>query len=184
MALKVRRIDFSADEWLAGTHGLTAFDRGVFITICALIYSHGKRVQSGLVAQHCACHGNALNASLNRLVALHKIYRKGSEIGQKRCEKELENARKRSTNARENVAKRWKNNDIDDQPVLQARNANHQPSTTNHQLPEERARGRAQAASLNGKGKGRYVDPLDPRYLGEKWTPPRATPPKTPPPKR
>lgn len=113
---KARRFDFYPDDWLAGTVELTAADRGVFITICALIYSRGKRINSTLVAQHTALHGNALNASLNRLLHRSKITRNGEEIGQKRCENELKKARKRVGKAAQNARKRWdntsKNNDI------------------------------------------------------------------------
>lgn len=38
---KVRRVDFSPDEWLAGTRALTPEERGLYWDCCALIYSRG-----------------------------------------------------------------------------------------------------------------------------------------------
>jgi uncharacterized protein YdaU (DUF1376 family) len=38
---KVRRVDFSPDEWIAGTRELTMEERGAYWDVCALIYSRG-----------------------------------------------------------------------------------------------------------------------------------------------
>jgi hypothetical protein len=152
--MKVRRIDFSPDEWLSGTIELLEFDRGVYITVCALIYSRGGRIEETLVFQHCPSHGNAVRASLVRLEKAGKISRNGLEIGQKRSENELETAQKRSEVGRENVSKRWNNNGVTEQSVLPRGNANHQPSTTNHHLART-ARG-----NFNGNGKVSDADIL------------------------
>ena len=39
--MKIRRVDFSPDEWLAGTRDLTAEERGLYWDCCALMYSRG-----------------------------------------------------------------------------------------------------------------------------------------------
>lgn len=135
--VKVRRVDFSADEWLAGTFELSDQDRGVYITICALIWSRGGRIPEGLLRQHCSSHGNAISASLGRLEKAGKIVRNGLEIGQKRAENELETSEKRVRNASENGSKgnkiRWGNDRDPMSPPI----ANHQLPTTNYQLPEK-----------------------------------------------
>jgi len=95
MAIKVRRIDFSPDEWIAGTQELTLEEEGLYIRICALIWSRGERITYDLLKRSCNAHGNKLNALIHRLEAAGKIVRNGSEIGQKRAENELENAQKR-----------------------------------------------------------------------------------------
>lgn len=41
---KIRRVDFSPDEWLAGTRMLSAEERGLYWDCCALIYSHGRPI--------------------------------------------------------------------------------------------------------------------------------------------
>jgi uncharacterized protein YdaU (DUF1376 family) len=42
---KIRRVDFSPDEWLAGTRMLSAEERGLYWDCCALIYSHGGPIE-------------------------------------------------------------------------------------------------------------------------------------------
>jgi len=103
--MKVRRIDFYPDEWLAGTAELRGLDRGIYITICALIYSRGERIHEELLRRHCQEHGNALNAALMRLEKAGKIVRNGLEIGQKRSENELETVQKRLEKLSESGAK-------------------------------------------------------------------------------
>ncbi|HEV2225034.1 MAG TPA: hypothetical protein VGR84_18730 [Candidatus Acidoferrales bacterium] len=128
---KIRRVDFSPDEWLAGTAELGEFDRGVYITICALIYSRGERIGEELIFRHCRAHGNAIRAALVRLEEARKIVRNGSEIGQKRSENELENARIRLEKHSENGTKgnkiRW--NVIATRVPPAIATINHQPST-------------------------------------------------------
>ncbi len=105
-AIKIRRIDWYADEWISGTCMLDAAERGVYVTICSMIYSHGGPVpRDKKLPGLCGCHGNAFNRIIKRLAELGKIIENGSEIDVKRCEKELENARKRLGNASENGRK-------------------------------------------------------------------------------
>jgi uncharacterized protein YdaU (DUF1376 family) len=129
--MKVRRVDFSPDEYLSGVAGMPPEDQGVYWLICALIYSTGGPIQDDdeRLISLSGCHGNRRNAIIDRLAQRGKIVRKGSEIDQKRSRKELENAQKRSENASENVAKRWNNRHLEDNVVMLGRNANHQPST-------------------------------------------------------
>lgn len=159
--MKVRRIDFSPDEWLAGIAGMTAEEQGIYWLVCSLIYSSGGPIDENderLIAL-AGCHGNRRRAIINRLVDRRKISRKGSEIDQKRARNELENARKRSENARENVAKRWKNNDVGAEVVILGRNANHQPSTTNHQIHP--------LTPSRGNGRSRRNGNADPFHLAD-----------------
>jgi uncharacterized protein YdaU (DUF1376 family) len=112
--MKVRRVDFYPDEWLAGTFGLTAAERGVYITLCALIYSHGGPIKADGLAKVCGLHGNAFRSIKSRLVELGKIFENAGEITVKRCEKELENARKRL----ENKKSRAEVNDLQATPTI------------------------------------------------------------------
>jgi uncharacterized protein YdaU (DUF1376 family) len=134
-SFKARRIDFSPDEWLAGTLGLRPEDRGVYITVCALIYSRGGPIGEELVFAHCRAHGNAIRASLNRLETLGKLIRNGLEISQKRCGIELEKAQKRHEKRIENGAKGGRPNGLEKPDGLDDSRAhvtiNHQPSTIN-----------------------------------------------------
>lgn len=131
---KVRRVDFSPDEWLAGTMSLDNAERGLYITACALIYSHGGPVPIDELKARSVDHGNSFNRQLRRLVALGKLVRNGSEITNKRCENELEKAGKRAEKGRDMAGQRWNNNGLGGGKAIQSSNGNLQPSTNNHQL--------------------------------------------------
>lgn len=152
---KIRRIDFSPDEWIAGIAGMLPEDQGIYWLICSLIYSSGGPIQSDdpRLKSLCGCHGNKLNAILVRLENSGKILRNGPEIDQKRCRNELEKAQKRSRNALENGQKGGRklsetntetsdNNDIVEPAGFsppnpsRTRTINYQLSTINHQLKE------------------------------------------------
>ena len=156
--MKVRRIDFSADEWLAGTGELSAIDRGVYITVCALIYSRGGPIEMEVIRRHIPEHGGRINASLARLETLGKIIRNGSEIDQKRCENELESARKRSEKASENgrvgneikALKHATRTGV----APAAPHANHQLPTTNYQKNPPTPLGRGANGKANRRANG------------------------------
>lgn len=131
--MKIRRIDFYPSDWLEGTIELSSFDRGVYITICSLIYARGGPITEELITRSSIEHGNAILASLSRLEKARKIVRNGLEISQKRCGNELERCQKRSGNASENASKRWKNNGIEDEVAMQDGNAHARASTINSQ---------------------------------------------------
>jgi uncharacterized protein YdaU (DUF1376 family) len=135
---KVRYVDFSPDEFIAGVVGMKAEEIGVYWTICALIYSTGGSIQFDERLKRCSgCHGNKLNAVLRRLEDLGKIVRKGSEIIVKRCGKELEKAQNRSRKALENGEKGGRpskeTNDLTKPDGFsdEKLTTNHQPPTTN-----------------------------------------------------
>jgi hypothetical protein len=111
--MKIRRIDFSPDEWLAGTLELTPYDRGIYITICSLIYSRGEAVEIELVHRHCGVHRRALNAALSRLFEAGKIGLKDSQIVQIRCLEELKIANFRLQKWAQNLSSSNKTNDVE-----------------------------------------------------------------------
>ena len=178
--MKVRRIDFSPDEWLAGTGELSAVDRGVYITICALIYSRGGPIEFEVIRRHIPEHGTRVKAAVDRLEMMGKIVRNGSEIDQKRCENELENARKRSEKASENgrIGNEIKALKIAtrESAALATPHANHQPSTTSKENPnlsvgskENGAKRRAQIPA------DWFPNPTDAAFAADqtKWPPDR-----------
>lgn len=132
--VKVRHVDYSPDEFLAGTVMLTDAECGLYWRACTLIYSTGGPVQIDHLRAVSKSHGNAFNRNLAHLISLGKLTRNGEEIDQKRAENELERARKRFEKASENGTKgneiRWHSdrNPIDEPIAI----TNHQPPTTNH----------------------------------------------------
>ncbi len=146
--LKIRRVDWYFDEWLAGTARLDAAERGVYVTICNLIYSHGGPIDSEGLASLCGCHGNAFRRIIARLKKLGKIIENGSQIGVKRCGKEIERALIRLEKASENGGKGGRpSNKINglEKPAgyfpgkLAGASFNLQPTTYNLQPKETRA---------------------------------------------
>lgn len=103
--MKPRRIDFSPGDWIGGTLELSLEEEGLYIRICALIWSRGERITDDLLKASTTAHGNKINALLDSLHSKGKITRNGREIGQKRAENELENAWNRVRKASENGAK-------------------------------------------------------------------------------
>lgn len=112
--IKVRRIDFSPDEWLAATVRLTVIEKGCYWTVCALIYSKGGPIDDdpAWIARNCGCDIRTWKAARRSLLALGKIERveplKGpsngipacGQITNRRCEQELNKARTRTISAR------------------------------------------------------------------------------------
>lgn len=153
-SIKVRRIDFYPDEWLAGTATLDAVEMGVYISICSLIYSHGGPVEKAEVRRFVKLHGNAFNRAFRRLEELGKIDVNGSEIDQKRCGNELKHARKRKRNWMENIGHSNETNGVADPSAgTSTRARTSQPSTSNLHLdtPQTPQRG-AFRKKRNGKG--------------------------------
>jgi uncharacterized protein YdaU (DUF1376 family) len=137
---KIRYFDFYADEWIAGTVGMSLADEGLYIRACALIYSHGGPIALEHLKKSCReDHGHTVNASLRRLIEAGKLSSNGGQIDSKRCANEIQKACKRIANGRQNVAKRWKNNDVASEVVMLAGNANpnYQPERKKDLAPKE-----------------------------------------------
>lgn len=104
--MKIRRVDWYADEWLSGVSSLTPEERGVYDTIINMIYSNGGPITISPDWPHLfRCHGNKLKAIIERLEKRGKIIRNGLEISQKRARNELEKAQIRVGKALENGQK-------------------------------------------------------------------------------
>jgi len=102
---KVRKIDFSPDEFLLGVAGLGSATIGVYWVLCSLMYSSGGAIPRNdpRLKSILGDHGNTISAAIKRLIDLGKIEEiNGGDLVQKRVGKELENARKRIANAQEN----------------------------------------------------------------------------------
>jgi len=95
--LKVRKVDFSPDEFIAGVVGMTPAEIGVYWLVCSLIYSTGAAIpQDDERLRALRCDPRTTRAVIASLVAKGKI-----EIGLtdemmvRRCHKEIESARRR-----------------------------------------------------------------------------------------
>jgi len=112
MASKVRHIDFSPDEYIAGVAGqLSAEEQGVYWMICSLIMSHGGNVENDPQRiGRLVCLGSAKTRNIiKKLISSGKIQEKFGKIYQKRAENEVKKAKKRIEIARKNGAAHKKN---------------------------------------------------------------------------
>lgn len=143
MSAKIRHIDFSPDEYIAGVGGeMTAEQQGVYWMVCSLIYSHGDGVEyDAKRIGRLVCLGPAKTKRIiNELVSKRKLTVLGTKLIQKRSESELGRARKRIETAVENGKKGGRphkeNKDLEKGLGLSGENltTNHQPPTNNHQL--------------------------------------------------
>ena len=104
--MKVRRIDYSADEMLAGVSGqMTPEEFGVYWMVCTLIYSSGDAIEAdvaSIAARFRKTNPRTVRAILGRLVDMRKIQRNDAELMVKRCRTELEKASERTRKARQN----------------------------------------------------------------------------------
>lgn len=95
-------IKFFPSDWLSGTIGLTALEKGVYITILALIYDKGGPIVNNtkLLARRCDTTPAAFAAALKTLVEEGKLIVSSSEIFNKKAEKIIEDAQQRIEKAR------------------------------------------------------------------------------------
>jgi len=145
---KIRRVDFYPDEWLAGAFLLKADARGCYITICALIYSHGGPIADDEkdLARLCNVTVEKWRGIRSTLIEKQKIVVEGGRISNRRCSTELEKATNRTEKAKENGAEGGKksaisrqnagadcrkNNGLAEADASGAKQANQQPPTNN-----------------------------------------------------
>ncbi len=133
---KVRRIDYSPDEMIAGVAGqMSAKDFGVYWMVCTLIYSTGEPIPDDhvwIAGIFTDTHWREIRASLDRLIASGKVEVSDGHLMVKRCARELQDARKRIASYQQRGRKGGrpsnKNKDLEKARVSAA-----QPPTINHQ---------------------------------------------------
>ena len=101
------KVDFYHDDWLAGTMELSAEQRGVFITLCALYWSKSARVPENdqWLAGMCSMSVRKWKIVKQQLIDLGKIEVVDGFIYQERAEIEYENATNIKERAKINGAK-------------------------------------------------------------------------------
>jgi uncharacterized protein YdaU (DUF1376 family) len=103
---KIRRIDWSPSEWLAGTRGLTVRQTAVYITVLNIIYDRGRPCPNDAtfiaghfgVAEEENWRGltRSIRASIDRLVEMGKlIVCPDGDLTNERADLELNKARER-----------------------------------------------------------------------------------------
>lgn len=95
-------IKFFPSDWLAGTVGLSALEKGVYITLLALIYDRGGpiRLNTRVLARRCETTPAAFTEALQTLLEDGKIVESNGEIFNKKAEKIIRDAEVRIEKAR------------------------------------------------------------------------------------
>ena len=101
--MKVRRIDFYPDEFIAGVGGMAVEAIGMYWFVCSLIASSGDAIS---INDHrlsvLNCRADKRERIINSLVSVGKLTRNGDEIGNKRIQNEIATAEDRIQNSRTN----------------------------------------------------------------------------------
>lgn len=136
--MKIRRIDFSPDEFLVGIAGMPAEEIGVYWVICALLYSTGRSISINdeRLKRLCGVSYQRLPGIIKSLVEKRaKLDLEGDQLSSKRVTDTLAAARRRVSSARANGElggrPSMENNDIEEPGGLsdEKLTINHQPST-------------------------------------------------------
>lgn len=100
---KVRRVDFSPDEWIAGTRELSMEERGAYWDVCALMYSRGGPIadDDAWIARTLGCNPRKWRSLKASLVAVGKLRIEGGQMVNGRAERELKRAQSRLKQARD-----------------------------------------------------------------------------------
>lgn len=139
---KIRYVDYSADEMVAGVSGqIDEAEFGVYWMICTLIYSQGGPIRDDpewISRLFRRSTPRRIRGIVSTLIEAGKVQRIGDKLMVERCGKELEKARKRTNAWAKNGAKGGRpsnvSNDLEEPKGFKSDNQtlNHQPPTTNH----------------------------------------------------
>lgn len=97
-AQQIHTIDWRAEAWLSGTSQLGPNEGWLYVTIINLIYAHGEAIDYDLkwIGRQANMHGRSVRTALAKLIKMGKVWQESDgKLMAKRCETELETARKR-----------------------------------------------------------------------------------------
>lgn len=100
---------FYASDFLGGVASLSPAERGVYVTILALIYDNNGPVErrDARLARVCGCTVAAFKKSLDVLLDERKLVEVGGRLTNVRAESELKNRDNRTQNAKDAARERW-----------------------------------------------------------------------------
>ena len=108
---------FFPSDWLSGTRGLSASETGIYITLIAMMYDHGKplSMDQTRLARICGATQRQLAAALERLIADGKIIRLPGGLWNSRVASEMQSRDEKISCAREAAFARHLGNTLEDQ---------------------------------------------------------------------
>ena len=102
-------IPFYTSDFLAGTSGMTAASKGVYITLLCLIYEAEAPLPQSwdTLARRCGCTLPAFKKAVEALQDDGKISVTGAGIWSDKCQKHIAQRRERQSSAKAAAKKRW-----------------------------------------------------------------------------
>jgi uncharacterized protein YdaU (DUF1376 family) len=102
-------VNFYTSDFLAGTSGMTAATKGVYITLLSLVYETEAPLRQSwdTLARRCGCTLPAFRRAVQSLVDDGKITVSDDGIWSVKCEKHIAHRRERQMSARSAAEKRW-----------------------------------------------------------------------------
>lgn len=102
-------INLYTSDFLAGTSGMTASTKGVYITLICLIYEDEKPLKHAwdMLARRCGCTKSSFKKAVQSLVDDGKITVSDDGIWSDKCEKHITLRRERQNSAKAAANKRW-----------------------------------------------------------------------------
>ena len=105
-------IRFFPSDWLAGTRGMTPSEVGIYITLIALLYERGGKIENNpaRLSRLCGASNSGFKRALKTLIDEGKIVEEESYLSNIRVLEELSYTQNRSTLARDSANRRWGEN--------------------------------------------------------------------------
>lgn len=164
-------IKFFPSDWLNGTIGLSGLEKGVYITLLALIYDRGGPIPNNprLLARRCDVTPSQFSAAIKTLVEEGKLTVSAAEIFNKKAEKIILDAESRISKARKGgLAKAGKKDEENQSQNSAQATAKQKPSTARGVLEPcldaaipELDLERASKLALEGEGEGQGDSALE-----------------------
>ena len=102
-------VPFYTSDFLAGTSGMTAATKGVYITLLSLMYEAEAPLPQSweTLARRCGCTKSSFKKAIETLEDDAKIHVTDAGIWSEKCDKHIAQRRERSDSAKAAAKKRW-----------------------------------------------------------------------------
>ena len=173
--IKIRHVDWYADEWLAGTSKLGPNEGWLYTTIVNLIYSHSGPIEDDerWLARVANMHWRTVRTARKRLLELGKIQSEAGHIMVRRCSREVQKALTRSSEAIQNGLKGGrpsnKTNGVAKPDGFQSQKANDQPTNLSTSKKEDAFQA-SKKEPVSSKANGHTPATLG-SFLSREWWP-------------
>lgn len=104
---------FFPSDWISGVSGLSAAERGVYVTLLAIMYDHGAPIgrDDARLSRQCGLPKAGFVRALDGLISTGKIIVEDGCLWNSRVKTELTERENRKLTASSNAKSRWQNNE-------------------------------------------------------------------------